>query len=421
MTGKSLSTKLVCSKPSGIYKLRYKTPGNPKWVQISLNTTDKAEADRKRQQFIDNHVPEAEDRIAMLEAQIARLKADKIQDHAQTALNIENVWNVFMGSTDRDPISAATLPGYVTIWEGRTGLKPWMKKKGIHTLADFTSEHAGAYIRYLEASKISRQTAGKYVTFLRRLWDTVAPDLESPWKRKKPQGSGSKIGKKPFTVEHQRAIIQYVDPYFDTIDARGLPMSERDQAKIEYKALHIIMAYTGLRLVDACQLTIEEVFFDRGVIETIPKKTRNRGTNPMYAKIGIHPTLGIVLRTLLKGRSSGFFLPYIAAEYDRDKSSISKRIQKQIHGATKLECNVKLPGRGRAVAVYGAHSHRKALEDRMREGGVHMVIAYQIMGHVDNASMMQTYSHVSDKEVVDAIKASMPDLLIKPNEQEMAG
>jgi len=131
----------------------------------------------------------------------------------------------------------------------------------------------------------------------------------------------------------------------------------------------------------------------------------------MTAKIGLHPTLGFMLRTSLNGRTSGRFLPHLASEYARDKSIISKRIQKQVKKATGLECNVKPEGRSRAVAVYGAHSHRKALSDRMREAGVDVVIRLQVLGHKDSSGEAQTYSYISDKEVIAAIEKSMPDLL----------
>lgn len=420
MSQKQLRTSLVRHPKTGIFQLRTMSPGETRWSQQSLKTKDENEAEQLRQDFINNHVPSKLDQIAILEAQLARMKGEHEKEEIQTALSLDNVWTSFLNSTERDPISEATLPGYESYWSGKHGLKPWMEKQGMTSLADLDRHIAGEYITYLEHGQIGRQTAGKYITFLRRLWDTLAPDTESPWKRKKARGTGGKVGKKPFSIEHQRKIIRYVEPYFDKLECRGknyLTEEEREVGKVEYRALHIILAYTGLRLVDACMLTIEEADLKRGVIELAPKKTRYRSDDPMYAKIGIHPVLGMTLRTLLKGRSSGYFLPYIASEYDRDKSSISKRIQKQVKGATGLECSIKLPGRKRAVAVYGAHSHRKSLEDRMREGGVHQIVAMQMMGHKDNRNMTQTYSHVSDQEVIDAVTKSLPDLL-KPGKAE---
>jgi integrase len=293
------------------------------------------------------------------------------------------------------------MTGYLSYWIGSTGLLPWMKDNGINNLPEFTPDNAGEFLAHLTEKGIGRATQGKYITFFRRLWSIVSPEIECPWKNKRAQGTAGKVKKKPFTMDQQRSIINYTTG--------------------EYRSLHIIMAYTGLRLVDACKLRIEDCFFDRGVIELLPQKTKNRGADPMTAKIGIHPTLGFTLRTLLCGRKSGYFLPDMAFNYDRDKSSISKRIQSDIAGATDLCCTIKPEGRSRAVAVYGAHSWRKSLEDSMREGGVHMMVAMQIMGHVDRNSMTQTYSHVSDKEVREAVGNSMPDLLTNERPMEMAG
>lgn len=419
MAKKQLRTKLLCRR--GIYQLAHKSVGADKWTQFSLKTSDPDEAESKRQAFVDSHVSSRQDQIAILEAQLALLKDEQVEEEVQESLRLDNVWSSFINSSDYNPISDATMGGYIGYWKGRTGLLPFMQSHGITSLADFDSASAGDFLKYLTGESVGRATQGKYITFFRRLWNVVAPQIESPWKNKRGQGSGGKVKKKPFTIEQQRKIINHIGPYFDNLDVRGMPKEEREQAKIEYKALHIILAYTGLRLVDACQLTIGAVFFDRGVIEVIPQKTKHRGDDPMYAKIGIHPTLGMILRTLLKGRSSGYFLPYLAAEYDRDQTSVSKRIQRQIKDATGLECAIKMPGRARSVAVYGAHSHRKSISDRMRENGVDIMVRMQILGHKDSRSETQDYSHVTDKEVQTAVNSSMPDLLKKADIMEVAG
>jgi len=403
---KQLLTKLYAR--NSIYQLAWK-PFGGEWEYRSLGTRDPEKAKRERQKLIDNYVPDRRDEIAILKAKLARLEGEQLREEAQAALHIDNVWKAFMESTDTEPIQHATLQGYASYWKGKTGLKPFMERRGIATLADFGSEDAGEFIKYLAAEGIGKATATKYLTFFRRLWDTIAPRIENPWKRKKAQGFGGKVGKRPFTLDHQSQIIHDTGRYFEHADY--MPPQEREQASIEYKALHIIMAYTGLRLVDACMLTLEEVFFGRGVIELAPQKTRFRGDDPMYAKIGIHPVLGVVLRTLMLGRTSGYFLCHIASEYQRDKSAVSKHIQQQIHTATELACCVRAPGRKRAIAVYGAHSHRKALSDRMREAGIDIMVRLQILGHKDSRSEAQDYSHVSDQEVRDAIMKSMPDLL----------
>lgn len=416
MSKKQLRCALRKHNATGIWQLRYKPIGADKWTQKSLKTTSRQEAEKKRDEFVMNYIHDEDDQIAVLKAKIARLEAEKHHAHAVTHLALDNVWTAFMESVDYDPISATTLTGYKSYWFGLHGLKPWMEKRGISTLADFSHEDANDFIKYLAKSKVGRQTTTKYLTFFRRLWDVVAPRIESPWKRKKARGTGGKVPKKPFTLEHQRSILQGIDAYFDSIPRKGAHwLSDEDKAtaKIEYHALHIILAYTGLRLVDACLLNVEEVFFDRGVIELAPQKTRHRSDDPMYAKIGIHPTLAFILRTLLHGRSSGYFLPYIASEYEREKSAVSKRIQKQIKAATGLECSVKPQGRARAVAVYGAHSHRKALSDRMREAGVDVMVRLQVLGHKDSRSEQQDYSYISDAEAKTAIKKSMPDLLVR--------
>ena len=394
-TKKQLRTKII--RKRDIYQLCYKSIGDTGWSQISLKTKDKAEAERKRQDFINNHVTDRRDRIALLEAQLLRLRGEE----AESDLSIERVWIAFMESTKRKPISNETLSGYISYWSGEDGLKTFIGKQGIKSLADFSDEYAGQYVAALAKRRISKATAGKQITFFTRLWKVVAPDNDNPWFGQFPQGVGGKVKKRPFSLDQQRAIINSVEG--------------------EWKLLHLVMAYTGLRMVDACNLHGQHVDFDRGVIEVQPRRTRNRGNDPMTAKIGLHPTLGFMLRTALKGRTSGYFMPYLASEYDRDKSCISKCIQKQVKKATGLECNIKPDGRGRAVAVYGAHSHRKALSDRMREGGVDVMIRLQILGHKDSSGEAQTYSYISDKEVIAAIEKSMPDLLIRNQAMEKTG
>lgn len=389
MARKQIKTSIFPHSKTGIFQLRYQFADDSRPTTESLKTRDKVEAEQKRQDFIDQNASSRGDSIAILKARLAVLEAEKA---VADDVPIDDIWRAFLASTKRKPITDATLGCYSNHWEGTHGLKQFIEKRcKIKGINEFTEEHAGGFVAYMAERGLSKNSAGKHITFFTRVWKVLA-DTENPWRNQHPQGHGRKIGRRPFNLDMQRRIISHCEG--------------------EYKVLHLILAYTGLRLVDACYLKIEEVNFEKKIIELYPQKTRNRGDNPMKAKIGLHPSLAMPLRNQMDGRSAGYFLPEIAATYERDHTAVSKLIRKQIETATGLNCTIKTEGRVRAVTVYGAHSHRKALEDAMREAGVHIMVAMKIMGHKDANSETQTYSYVKDAEVREAIEKCMPNLLI---------
>ena len=197
-----------------------------------------------------------------------------------------------------------------------------------------------------------------------------------------------------------------------------LPVTLEESAKLldeailhkepEIYGLFLVMVYTGLRLVDAATLRIDEVHLDRNVIVRIPEKTKRyaRNRHSGRALIGIHSVLRGHLKSLRGTLPEGehHLFPTIAKWTAERRSDNVQAIFKKC-GISKV---VKTES-GRSRNLYGSSSFRHSMEDNLRRAGVNQVLINTILCHSDR-SMASTYSTVEDREVVDAVESALPDL-----------
>lgn len=257
---------------------------------------------------------------------------------------------------------------------------------GIKHVEDFDDGSAKKYVQQLDSGELSPQRVNVKVTQLRTVWSVVRPRLMCPFKGLRSVRKVKRVGRQDFSLDQLRVIL--------------------NSAPAEYADVMWLMAYTGMRLGDACNLQVQWVRFDRRVITFFPAKTKGRGDSPMPALIGIHPTIEPILRMRCGGRLSGDVFPELVDDHRSRPSKITNKI---IGHFEKCGLKVRDDSAGRARAVYGTHSFRHTLQTRMNQAGVHPAISNAIICHKDG-SMASVYSHVKDADVIEAIEKAMPNL-----------
>jgi integrase len=141
----------------------------------------------------------------------------------------------------------------------------------------------------------------------------------------------------------------------------------------EERLLVLIGIFTGLRLGDAVNLQWQDIRDGR-----ICKKTAKTGRE---VSLQLFPALGNELAKLLKPTDGkGFILPGLALVYERDASSISKRIRYLFEGCGILVAE-KVTGRAKAISRRGFHSLRTTFVSLCARSGVPTGAISEWCGH----------------------------------------
>ena len=365
-------------KRNGIYNLRYIIEGVA--FQVSLKTKNKAEAETMQELFMRDRQSGLDQYRRFLVSEVARI--DKVTAEAPVEkILIGEAWTVFMKSPRRPRASSATLEHYLSAWtQFAAGLY------SVVCVSEITEDHATARMALLESTGVSQGTAEKHLIYLKAILSCVLPaGSANPFDGAVARGDAVSHSYRPFSMDQLRSVIRAADDHKDR----------------EVYGLALVLAYTGLRLVDAATLRIEEIDFERNVIERIPEKTKRYGYE---ATIGIHPALRFELGQFIVGRSTGFVFEKMAARSRESRSGVIKSLLK-VSGVQIL----KERGSGRSQCVYGSSSFRHTIEDRLRRAGVHQVVINRILCHQDKA-MAGVYSTVGDDELVEAIVKAYPDV-----------
>lgn len=291
-----------------------------------------------------------------------------------------DVWGKFVASRKRRPSKEVTMHYNKAMLDA---FRDWASKAA--ALEDVTEHMAHGYVTHLDdLGTMSADTINKHVATLRSIWKVLAP-RHNPWIGiQSSRGDDVRLRHQPFTDDQIKAILNTA------------PESIRD--------VLWILAYTGLRLADVCLLQVGSIFLSRGVIELVPMKMSRRDKSAMTAKVGIHDAIRPILKRCLDRRVSGDVFPDIARLYRRDNSSVSKLIQMHLAGCG-IETSVRV--RGRAVAVYGAHSFRHTVQTMLTNAMVHPLVIDVVLAH-KSGGMGNTYTHVSDSQVIEAV-GKLPD------------
>ena len=373
----------------------------------AITNRDQAEAERKRilapyqtgseietYKAIQNKIQDAETR-----------HAQAIED-ANPPLPVKGAWTAYMAAPERPDSGDVTLTRYEGHW---TRFEKWIAAThpGAEYLRDVTPAIAGEYTVDLVQAKYGPNTFNKHVGFLRLLFRvlsdaariTANPFAKITRKAQRPHS------KRELTIPELTAIL--------------------DHPGADLSLLLYLGACTGLRLGDCCTLTWGEVDLARGIIRRIPNKTAKNG-KPVV--VGIPPALHDRLAATPTKRRTGYVLPDVAEQYDRDVALVTNTVKAHV-----LDCGIDVhaPGTGHqikrdaegtperdketgkviiedtgkpAVVDVGFHSLRHTWVSMHAAAGTPGAVIQASVGH-SNPAMTQHYTHVNEITARDVARA----------------
>jgi len=270
----------------------------------------------------------------------------------------------------------------------------------IAELRQITQADAAAFAADLKG-KTAAGTFNKHIVFFRRMWQVLADadagktDTPRPGERPKAKLTGNpwrKIAKREKDARRKRELT--VAELHRVLNA----------AQGEMRLLFALGTYTGLRLGDCALLDWGRVDLARGLIVTVPRKTKRHGT---AVTIPIPPLLARMLEETPTARRRGDVLPDVAAGYRRDAAGLSKAVQAVFAGcgiATQGEATAS----GRAAVNVGFHSLRHTFVSMCANAGVPLAMVQGMVGHTTPAMTMH-YFH-EDADALKRAVSALPDV-----------
>lgn len=333
-----------------------------------------------------------EDTVATLQNIKASIEAGQEQltvldEERNPPLTLDRAWKVFDASPSRPDSGERTLAGYKAEFER---FRRWMVKEhpgadkeqpDCIALREIGANVAGEYAQDLTADKVSASTFNQHIKLLSLVWRVCAAEIKgagvNPW---------NGIARKRLNplANRKRALTP---AQYESL----LAAAESDP---EMKDLITVLAWTGLRLVDAVKLRWGAVDFARHVVCLAPQKTARR-TGKTVA-IPMFPELKTVLDRRQDGKvlnPSRMVFPDVAADYDRDGgSALAKRLGGLFEKAG-METSEARAGQARAVVCYGAHSLRHHFVTAASAAGMPAAMIKSITGHATD-TMLEHYQHI---------------------------
>ena len=380
-----------------VWWLKYMIEG--RLIRQSLETTDEAKAETKRQEIMRPFMASSRaDALAVVQAKLSDERTQILMEHdeANPPLAIAEAWDAYLAAPSRPDSGAKTLRQYESHADQ---FLAWTKEQHPPALfmRDVSRNIAETYATHLTKRELSANRFNKHIRFLelmfRALYDKARLTL-NPWEniRRKRQSPQSR---RELTVDELRRVCS--------------------STKGEMRLLLAIGIYTGLRLGDATTLRWGEVDLKRGVIRRIPNKTASRNPKPIH--IPIHSALAAILNELPQKGRGDYVLPETAASYLRDPSIITNSVRAlmEANGIT-----VHKPGTGfktvtdtdgkkkqvhsgtRACVEVGFHSLRHTFVSMCREANAPLSVVESLVGH-SNPTMTRLYSHTSELAAVSAV------------------
>lgn len=350
-------------------------------IRQSLDTTNKAEAERKRTEVMRPLL--AAEKTEALSAIVARLDgAKRDQENVVPPLTLTDAWDVYSSTANRPDSGEETLKRYKAQC---VRFAHWMRQhhKTVHAMRDVTPEIAGEYASHLGRAGVSPSTYNQHIGFLRLLWKTLRREARSqsnPWMDIKRRTLPS-LGRRELTLDELRRVCESTEGEMRLLFALGL--------------------YCGFRLGDAATLRWAEVDLKRNRIARIPMKTARR--NPKPVLVPIHPVLKALLEESPLDKRGEYVLPDSAAAYLQGKWDVSKRVQQHFE-KNGIKTTKRIAGRKRALVEVGFHSLRHTFVSLCREANAPLAVVEAIVGH-SNPAMTRHYTHVSELAAGQAVNA----------------
>ena len=376
------------SKAKGNYYLQYTLNGKRIATVLkdadgnNITDRDQAEAERKRI-LAPYQTGQTVETLRAVQTRIIEAEAEHIQavEDANPPPQIKQIWDLFLASPARPDSGENTLRVYSFKWQRFLDwlTKNYPEKKSLH---EITTADASQYVQDLTTAKLSASTFNQHRNLLRMVWRVLADECRlssNPWDKVSPRKLNQLSTRK-------RALTQ---GQFD--DLMEAAKGKADQPDLH--DLFTVLAWTGLRLVDAVLMKWGAVDFRKKVISLAPVKTARRMGKMVH--IPIFPAVLDVLNRRQEGQvlnPKGFVFPELAARYDADASAVSKSISKAFSDAG-MQTTEKRADREKTVVVYGAHSLRHYFVTQATAAGMPDAMIKSITGHGSDG-MLEHYQQI---------------------------
>lgn len=179
--------------------------------------------------------------------------------------------------------------------------------------------------------------------------------------------------RQPFTLEEVARLIQFAP-------------------STDWKGSILIGAFTGLRLVDACNLLSENLDLERGVINLTPRKTERKGTT---VEIPLHPEL---LDFFAENPPPPFpatpLFPSLAIAKSGGRYGLSYQFRLIMEEAAVSRNVIRrsIDGAARDTAARSYHSLRHTFTSWLAKANVPEEVRQKMTGHTDSRTH-QKYTH----------------------------
>ncbi len=372
-----------------VYWLQYSIDGQV--IRQSLDTTSKTDAEKQRKEIMRPFQAAGRaDALSVIAGQLKDARAEQAaaEDEANPPLAIVAAWDAYYDSENRPDSSERTLAGYESAWkrffkwmkdthpDKMQVLKPDHDPEFIMLMREVTAETAAAYAKKLQSDGVTASTFNQHIGLMRLMWRVLAKAIRAesnPWL----EVSRKKLGAQK--VAHRRQNL--TPEQFDTV--------LKCAGRADLHDLIFTLAWTGQRLADVVLMKWNAIDFKRHIILVHPLKLRRTGKQ---VTIPLLPELAALLK-MRKGNAAGpLVFPELAEDYQRDTSSVSKRISAAFDKAD-LNPRETMPGVKRSVAVYGAHSLRHYFATQALAAGLPSDVVRSITGHTSDG-MLNHYQHV---------------------------
>ncbi len=375
----------------GTYYFRYQVNGNRKVV--SLRTKDRKEAVAKAKEM------EPVLKASSLEVVAAHVKHARDWQKKQKSLELDRAWDTYDSHPDRaHPSTVNIYQRYHSYFEDFVA---WAKSDGQMFLHEITDSVVSKYVDVLKGSRISVDTHNKRIARISHVFRTLSDytgSETSDWtrasfRRRPREEIGIEARRLPLTREEEEGIFAVLeDP------------KRRFGNKRELRVLFYLGAFTGQRLKDCALLQWHNVDLAHQRISVAQFKTGKEVTIP------IAPRLLEVLRQAQEWQEGSYVLPNVARRYlIRDENGkatgptyVNHDVMRVIEWSG-LEPSVKVPGRNKAVTVYGFHSLRHSFVSFCIEHNIPKAVTVSILG-ADSDIIDQYYTHVGEAAQEQAIQ-----------------
>ena len=391
-------------KRGRIYYARVITEG--RIITRSLDTGDRREAEARFRDFIAPYALGS--REAALNGVKAKLQgvAEEIQAYRDSlpALAVADAWTAYENAPGRTDAGESTSSRYrVHFFD----FADWLARKrpAVREMRQVTRADAEAFLVDLRKRR-SAGTYNKYVVFFRHMWKVLADaDEGKSATAERPTDLPAKIGANPWNMVRKMSEEPHTRRELTIDELRRVCESTEGELRL----LFAIGIYTGLRLGDCALLEWGSVDLARGMMMTVPRKTRRKSHGRPVA-IPIHATLRAMLAETPPAKRRGYVLPQTAEKYKRDAAALSAAIQRHF-AANGIQTSVQSEsksGSGRASIDVGFHSLRHTFVSMSANAGAPLAVVQAIVGHATPA-MTRHYFHESEAALRGAV-AALPDI-----------